>query len=115
MEQQGGLAPVDQIARLAAVEVGVEDETAFVVPLEQHHPDRRLTVRADRRQRHRIAVIDLGLARLGHPCVEQFEQIVRHQPNACSPVCARPRISAWMSCVPSYVFTVSRFCACRMT
>ncbi|MCK7491757.1 MAG: hypothetical protein MZW92_08845 [Comamonadaceae bacterium] len=24
-----------------------------------------------------------------------------HQKNACSPVCARPRISAWTSCVPS--------------
>src|SRR5262249_31793853 len=30
------------------------------------------------------------------------------QKNAWMPVCARPRMSAWMSCVPSYVFTVSR-------
>ena len=38
----------------------------------------------------------------------------RSQKNACSPVCARPSISACTSCVPSYVLTVSRFCAWRM-
>ena len=36
-------------------------------------------------------------------------------PNAESPVCARPRIRACTSCVPSYVFTASRFITCRIT
>ncbi len=32
--------------------------------------------------------------------------------KAGMPVMPRPRMSAWMSCVPSYVFTASRFITC---
>ena len=34
--------------------------------------------------------------------LDDFHTVQRlHQKNACRPVCARPRINAWMSCVPS--------------
>ena len=34
--------------------------------------------------------------------LDDFHTVQRlHQKNACRPGCARPRISAWMSCVPS--------------
>src|SRR5687768_4096222 len=34
--------------------------------------------------------------------------------NALRPVTACPRMSVWMSCVPSYVYTLSRFAMCRI-
>src|SRR5262249_54499942 len=37
------------------------------------------------------------------------------QKNAWIPVCSRPRISAWSSCVPSWVLPVSRFALTRIT
>jgi hypothetical protein len=36
------------------------------------------------------------------------------QENAFRPVSARPRASVWISCVPSYVYTLSMFIRCRM-
>ena len=40
---------------------------------------------------------------LFHPLARRFQEArgKRFQKNAWMPVCARPRISAWMSCVPS--------------
>ena len=37
-----------------------------------------------------------------------------HYLNACNPVIALPMISECTSCVPSYVYTLSRFAMCRM-
>src|SRR3546814_3095978 len=42
-----------QLAALAAVEIGVEDETVGAMPLEQHHAQRRVLVGRRRRKRHR--------------------------------------------------------------
>ena len=56
-----------------------------------------------------IVLISLNLCHMNF--VLRFEA----QKNDCTPVIALPSMSEWMSCVPSYVFTVSRFCACLMT
>ena len=68
-----------QLARLAALAVGVEDEAVRPMPLEQHHPHRRAARRAsDGRQRHRVGIVGLARSRLGEPGVEQGEGIVGH-------------------------------------
>src|SRR5207247_1615695 len=46
---------------------------------------------------------------------EHAQRAPQGQLNAGMPVMARPRMRAWMSCVPSYVFTTSRFTTWRMT
>ena len=46
---------------------------------------------------------------------ELAPNLVWVQKKAWWPVMARPRIREWISCVPSYVFTVSRLAAWRMT
>src|SRR5262249_48323227 len=43
------------------------------------------------------------------------DDISIHPPNAFNPVMSRPTINVWMSCVPSYVETLSRFIMCRIT
>ena len=52
------------------------------------------------------------------PSVHQaFPMSIKHPPwaHTCRSVMARPRMRAWMSWVPSYVFTASRFITWRMT
>src|SRR5690606_3404116 len=67
-----------QLAALAAVEVGIEDEAVGAMALEQHHAQRRLAVGRRRRERHRVRIIGFAGARLGEPAVEQGKGIVRH-------------------------------------
>ena len=67
-----------QLAALAAVEIGVENEAVGAVALEQHHAQRRVTVRRRRCERHRIGVIGFAGARFGEPAVEQGKGIGDH-------------------------------------
>jgi hypothetical protein len=78
MEQQAGVGVFRKLGALAAVEIGVEYETACIMTLEQHHPHRRPPVRAGSRKRHCIRIVRLASPGLGVPRIEQSERIVGH-------------------------------------
>ena len=48
------------------------------VRLSEHHPDRRLAIRAGGRERHRFGLVGLARPRLGEPIVEQLERVAGH-------------------------------------
>src|SRR3546814_20955424 len=54
------------------------------MPLQQHHAQRRPPARVGGGQRHGVAVVDLGFARLGIPGVEQQEGI--GHARCCTPL-----------------------------
>ena len=60
---------------LPAAAVGVEDEAARIMALEQHHPRRRTTVGVGGGERHRVGVVGLAKAGLGKPLIEQGMRI----------------------------------------
>ena len=78
MEEQGGLRIGGELAALAAVEIGVEDEAALVMALHQHHPDRGAALGVGGRQRHGDGVVRLGEPRLGEPFLEQSVRVGGH-------------------------------------
>src|SRR3546814_7503564 len=74
VKQQRDLRVRSQLAALAAVEIGVEDEPVRTMPLQQHHAHRGAAVRRRGRQRHRVRIIGLAGARFGEPGIERSEE-----------------------------------------
>ena len=76
MKKERGSRIFGDLATLGAFVVGVEDEAVGPMALQEHHSDRRLTIRAGRRERHRFGVVDLRRTRFAEPLVEQGHRIV---------------------------------------
>src|SRR5882724_6579017 len=64
-----------QLSALAALVVGVEDESAVIHALEQHHPQRGHAVRPDGGQRHRVRLVRLLVGCGLEPLVELLEGV----------------------------------------
>jgi hypothetical protein len=73
VEQQGCFGMGDQLSCLSPFKIGVENESARVVPFEQYHPDRWLTVCADTGQGHCIGIVRLSRLGLHKPIVKAGE------------------------------------------
>src|SRR5206468_4076163 len=78
VKQQRRARIVVEIAALCALFVGVEDEAARPMSLEQHHARAGIARPIRRRQGHRLGIVELAGARLGKPAVEQRKWIGRH-------------------------------------
>ena len=70
--------------RLAAPEVGVENETTCIVSANEHHANGRPAVAARSRQRHRVRIRRFLRARLLEPDREFVEGIIAHRLGARS-------------------------------
>src|SRR5690606_42092957 len=77
-EQERRLGNGRELARLAALEIGVESEAAPVYALEQHGARRGLPGRVDGRERHPVRLEDRRGARLLEPARELLERIGDH-------------------------------------
>jgi hypothetical protein len=64
-----------QVVRLGAFEVGVEDEATLVEAAQHDHARRWRPVRRGGRQRHRVGVLGIGLARVGQPLLELPQRV----------------------------------------
>src|SRR3546814_3622180 len=62
-----------------ALIIGVEDEAAIIMPLEQHHPHRGAAFRVGGGERHGAGIIRLRCFCLGVPLLEKCVRIVGHE------------------------------------
>ena len=76
MEDRAGRRTVGQFPPLLALLVGVEDESALIESLEQHHPHMGHAVAIDGRERHGVGIGGFGPARLVEPGAEQAQRLV---------------------------------------
>jgi hypothetical protein len=76
VEAEGGVGVGAQLLTLAAIAVGVEDETGLVIVLEQHDAHRGNAVRRGGRERHGVGIVQLGVLRVFHPAVEEKHGVV---------------------------------------
>src|SRR5690606_33877041 len=80
VKQKRNLRVFGEFTALAAIEIGVENETFRAMSLQQHHADRWPPVRGRGGKRHRIRIIGLAGARFGVPGVEEGEGVGGHGP-----------------------------------
>ena len=76
VEKRRRFRTAGEFAPLGAFDIAVEGETAGVHALAQKHPHVGQPVVVDRRQRHRLGIVDLGLRRLLEPQPEERDRIL---------------------------------------
>ena len=74
-EEERRLGVAAQLHRLAAFQIGVEDEPAGIEVLEQHHAQRGLAVRSDRGQGHGVGLVDLPGQGVVEPAPELRQRV----------------------------------------
>lgn len=75
MKDERGLRALGEFAALGAIEIGEEDKSLRVDPLQEHHPDIRKPIRPCGRECHRVRIVRLRSRGLFHPAGEQSEWI----------------------------------------
>src|SRR3954452_7890320 len=78
VEQQSSSRILGDVEALGALLMGIKDEAFWTMRLQQHHPGRRLSIRASGRHCHGFGLVGLAGPRLGKPLVEQLEGVGAH-------------------------------------
>src|SRR3546814_10226714 len=74
VEAKRSLGIGGQFSAFPALIIGVEDEAAIIMPLEQHHPHRGAAFRVGGGERHGAGIIRLRCFCLGVPLLERSEE-----------------------------------------